>query len=141
MTDGVLPAAARRLRVVAAFFAAARRCRVTAAFFAADDAIPNSCAAICPRPANDKDKLPGPLQRLHAARNQNAAPVNFTDCYLARRPQDASRAGDRSQAGVGTGIVECLRHSQDYFNVRHDVLRLAEVALIAFPEAHAFVTA
>ena len=30
---------------------------------------------------NEKANLPGPLQRLHAARNRNAAPVKFSDWF------------------------------------------------------------
>ena len=32
-------------------------------------------------PPNEKANLPGPLQRMHAAQNRNAAPVKFSDLF------------------------------------------------------------
>jgi hypothetical protein len=40
---------------------------------------PPNASTSYPKPANERANLPGPLQRLRGARNQNAAPVKFSD--------------------------------------------------------------
>src|SRR5438128_1969126 len=95
-------------------------------------------------PHNDKANLPGPLQRLQAARNRTAAPVKFSD-WLAgvvlhkpaldelheiavdRMRLKSSAATDRAKLPLGLGVVS-LVVSREIIADQNDTVQIGPAA-------------